>query len=852
MRINRRKKNNITIGDIENLEIFERLKELSENGNSYGNIDFIKDLDDLGVLTLDSTYNDNHSYAKTVTNEVMRKVDITQDGYTMSITNQTLFATIASMKYKEKWNRLYAILTTEYNPIDNYNMVEEGVDDTTTTSSENGTVTKTDTSEYGKTILNDRTTATTIDESGRNSQLGTTETIAHNGEIINESLHNDVKNTGTVSTSTTTNATIKNDSTKTEEINETDSTTNHNTNSRTDDLTSTSTSNEDVTFNRNLETSIENLSNGSVDTRVKETETDNLIEATTGTNDKNNTKNLTSTRTDNLKEVTTKNGNDTQTLNNTDKTEYNTTKNTTNDIDISEHNQSTVTNNTTEEKTLNTTENTTVDRTLTDESSRTESNNKTGKNSEQTTYGKVSTTIVTDTYDNYVESANYTDDIVHSGTDTNKTDYGKTHTEPGSHSASTITSYTGQDVTSTDSSHSRYTFNSASFEPTENVSTTETHSDYPEQTVQTVSNGDFETSEGGSDTETRTLNTSDERTVMGDIVKKNGSISHETVIVDGKKGDIDGSVSYNSNDKKIYNIDESVSASVNDNKKTVENGTDIKNNTGTETTKNTGTVSTEDTNSRTEDTLLVDKHTGTETTTHTGTISTEKEETENKDNTGTVTQRDEGTDDVLETIDITKKNTGTKENESKTATLTDNRETSSTTESGSTNTETNTSCNVKNTGTVVTIDDGTSELHREGTNTYIEADNGNTKTSEESTVTNNLANVSVGNNLIDKETDIDERVAIDIANAITNKTTNNAKDDLTITYGGSDTINGNETRNITGEAKDILNHKLTRKGNIGVTTTQQMLESEIDLWENFTFFDIVFNDLDSILCLAVY
>lgn len=42
------------------------------------------------------------------------------------------------------------------------------------------------------------------------------------------------------------------------------------------------------------------------------------------------------------------------------------------------------------------------------------------------------------------------------------------------------------------------------------------------------------------------------------------------------------------------------------------------------------------------------------------------------------------------------------------------------------------------------------------------------------------------------------------------------------------------------------NHDLTRRGNIGVTTTQQMAEQEINLWK-WHYFDTVMDDLDTIL-----
>ena len=44
---------------------------------------------------------------------------------------------------------------------------------------------------------------------------------------------------------------------------------------------------------------------------------------------------------------------------------------------------------------------------------------------------------------------------------------------------------------------------------------------------------------------------------------------------------------------------------------------------------------------------------------------------------------------------------------------------------------------------------------------------------------------------------------------------------------------------------------LTRSGNIGVTTSQQMIQSERDLWQ-WNFFESVFTDLDYVLTLQIY
>ena len=52
--------------------------------------------------------------------------------------------------------------------------------------------------------------------------------------------------------------------------------------------------------------------------------------------------------------------------------------------------------------------------------------------------------------------------------------------------------------------------------------------------------------------------------------------------------------------------------------------------------------------------------------------------------------------------------------------------------------------------------------------------------------------------------------------------------------------------------KESGTRTLTRHGNIGVTTSQQMLQSEIDLRSNFQFVKHIYGDVDSILCLLTY
>ncbi len=68
--------------------------------------------------------------------------------------------------------------------------------------------------------------------------------------------------------------------------------------------------------------------------------------------------------------------------------------------------------------------------------------------------------------------------------------------------------------------------------------------------------------------------------------------------------------------------------------------------------------------------------------------------------------------------------------------------------------------------------------------------------------------------------------------------------------GGTSHTVGNENVNKVTESK-TGNDTLTRSGNIGVTTSQQMLESEIALRKQH-FFDIVFTNVDTILAIPAW
>lgn len=92
----------------------------------------------------------------------------------------------------------------------------------------------------------------------------------------------------------------------------------------------------------------------------------------------------------------------------------------------------------------------------------------------------------------------------------------------------------------------------------------------------------------------------------------------------------------------------------------------------------------------------------------------------------------------------------------------------------------------------------------------------------------------------------DEKVKTKIKNETKGK--NNIYGFNTIAVDGVPQNNSEVESTTSGEFDD--NHKqLTRSGNIGVTTSQQMLQSEIDL-RQWNFYNMLMNDIDEIMCLS--
>ena len=187
----------------------------------------------------------------------------------------------------------------------------------------------------------------------------------------------------------------------------------------------------------------------------------------------------------------------------------------------------------------------------------------------------------------------------------------------------------------------------------------------------------------------------------------------------------------------------------------------------------------------------------------------------NGDETRTVTTKDTGTD--------TFSHTG-----SESSTLNDS---SSNTRTGSESLESSGSDSLSKTGTVGSQGSNLSDNNVFGFNSSSSVQSDSSNSSNNSTDTYNLSDkTSYGKK--------DTKVYNNVSDSGSRESTN------TVSNESSDT----ETKNLQTNTSETFH----REGNLGVTTSQQMLESEFELRMNYRFFDVVFADVDKTLALQLY
>ena len=187
----------------------------------------------------------------------------------------------------------------------------------------------------------------------------------------------------------------------------------------------------------------------------------------------------------------------------------------------------------------------------------------------------------------------------------------------------------------------------------------------------------------------------------------------------------------------------------------------------------------------------------------------------NGDETRTVTTTDTGTD--------TFSHTGNETN-----TLNDS---SSNTRTGSESLESSGSDSLSKTGTVGSQGSNLSDNNVFGFNSSNSVPSDSSNSSNNSTDTYNLSDkTSYGKK--------DTKVYNNVSDSGSRESTN------TVSNESSDT----ETKDLQTNTSETFH----REGNLGVTTSQQMLESEFELRMNYRFFEVVFADVDKTLALQLY
>lgn len=135
--------------------------------------------------------------------------------------------------------------------------------------------------------------------------------------------------------------------------------------------------------------------------------------------------------------------------------------------------------------------------------------------------------------------------------------------------------------------------------------------------------------------------------------------------------------------------------------------------------------------------------------------------------------------------------------------------------------------------------DDTRALTDDTTDTHNKQNTNTTTTDGETTIGNNSTRdiKKAGFNITTPALDTVET---------TNENDTNTNNE-TVEQSGNETLTGQSVKTVTESNK----HNFTRSGNIGVTTSQQMIESEIELRKK-EYWNIVFKKLNDLITLSIY
>lgn len=153
------------------------------------------------------------------------------------------------------------------------------------------------------------------------------------------------------------------------------------------------------------------------------------------------------------------------------------------------------------------------------------------------------------------------------------------------------------------------------------------------------------------------------------------------------------------------------------------------------------------------------------------------------------------------------------------------------------------------TETVSDTGENTKQQTTTDTATESRSDTSESEASNNTTNTNTLNGTQTG-----KKTGFNSGSFVDDTQQLNNQTESGATNNTSTAETSSSktgSLNSTNTINGTDTTSKNIERELNRSGNIGVTTSQQMIESERNLYL-WKFFDVVFADIDKILTLKVY
>ena len=185
-------------------------------------------------------------------------------------------------------------------------------------------------------------------------------------------------------------------------------------------------------------------------------------------------------------------------------------------------------------------------------------------------------------------------------------------------------------------------------------------------------------------------------------------------------------------------------------------------------------------------------------------------------------------------------------------------ETHNTTETETPNLTNNTNNKIFGFNSSVGVDSDSQEMTSTGTTTNAKTGTVTTDTDETENNTGTQTTLNTGTQTnaktgtVTTDTDETENNTGTQTTLNTGTQTNNKTGTIEMSHNVTDRDTGTQNTATGGTDTDTRNYTLRRSGNIGVTTSQQMIQAERDLWLWDFFHTVVFPDVDKVLTIPIY